>query len=196
MKRAFPPLAVLLALVLTAGICDTVPDRQWDRENYLPLPGNTRGYSPPAGLEVLTIAGAPDPTPESDLPLDMTVHNAKAARLSVTFPAGLVFLPAGADYQYMILLQDFTFGVPAGLDTLVSLPTYCCNQLLDEPDEEAAYSLGPREHEKEMNELLDIVAGRHLTGGAAVTLAQDALFEITDGGGLADSTRTALRNLP
>jgi hypothetical protein len=189
-------LAALSVALLSAGICEKVPDRQWDRENYQPVPGNTKGFAPPAGLEVLTMVGALDPTPESDLPLEMTLHNAKTTRVTVTFPAGLVFLPADAAYQYMILLQDFKFSVPAGLDTLISLPTYCCNEMLDVPDETSTYELGPREYEKEMNELFDIVADRRLSGDTAVTLAQDALWEITDGTGLTDSTRALLRNLP
>jgi hypothetical protein len=189
-------ILLVVSAWLTAGVCEKVPDRQWDRENYQPLPGNTKGFAPPAGLEIVTLVGALDITPQSDLPLDMTVRNGKTARLSVTFPAGLVFLPVDATYQYMILLQDYKFSVPVGADTVISLPTYCCNDMLDTPDETAAYTLGPREYEKEMNELLDIVAAKHLSGDTAVTLAQDALFEITDGTGLTDSMKTLLRALP
>jgi hypothetical protein len=47
-----------------------------------------------------------------------------------------------------------------------------------------------------MNELLNLVDDKHLSGDTAVTLAQDALYELTDGEGLTDSTRTKLRNLP
>jgi hypothetical protein len=103
--------------------------------------------------------------------------------------------PTDAAYEYMMLLQDFPIAAPPNSDTLILLPTYCANEGLDAPDEDAVYDFSIQVYERELNELLDLVAGKRLEGDTAVTLAQDALFEITDGTGLTDSTRTKLRNL-
>jgi hypothetical protein len=189
-------LALAVLFVVSASVCERVPERQWDRGDFRPIPPNTKPYQLPAGLEVVGIAGATDPTPGSDLPLELTVRSTRSGRASVTFPAGLIFGPDVVDYQYMLLLQDFSFSVPPGDDTLLSLPAYCANEDLDTPDETSPYSLQPREWDRETEELLDLVAGKRLEGDTAVTLAQDALFEITDGEGLADSTRTKLKSLP
>jgi hypothetical protein len=67
---------------------------------------------------------------------------------------------------------------------------------LDEPDEDESYQFSIQVDERELNELIELVRGKRLEGDTAVTLAQDALFEITDGNGLTDSTRTKLQNLP
>ena len=65
-----------------------------------------------------------------------------------------------------------------------------------EPDDESFYSIPGREWDTEIEELLDIVADKLLAGDDAVYLAQEALFEITDGEGLSDTLRTQLQNLP
>jgi hypothetical protein len=186
----------LVALALTAGICGHVPERLWDRTDFHPVPGNTKAFSLPAGIEVVSFIGAEDAIPASDLPLILALHNATAKRVNFSFPAGLIFSPTLADYQYMILVQDFALTVPATADTTFFVPTYCCNEDLDYPDEDANYDIAAREYDKETNELFDIVASKLLEGDTAVTLAQDALYEITDGEGLTDSTRTQLRALP
>jgi hypothetical protein len=184
-------------LVLTASLCQKKPpERQWERGAFQSLPANTQPYQLPAGVSVVQLIGADDVTPMSDLPLLMTVHNSGQADIDVTFPAGLVFGPANADYQYMILLQECRFTAVSGADRDVSLPTYCCNAELDEPDDASFYAIRGREWDRETEELLDLVADKALYGDDAVVLAQDALFEITDDAGLTDSTRTKLANLP
>ncbi len=201
MKRATSLLRLLVLpvafLVLSASLCrKKPPERQWERGAFQSLPVNTQPYQLPAGVSIVRIIGADDVSSMSDLPLLMTVHNSGQADLDVTFPAGLVFGPSNADYQYMILLQDCRFTTVSGADRDVSLPTYCCNEELDEPDDESFYTIMGREWDRETEELLNLVADKTLSGDAAVTLAQDAWFEITDEDGLTDSTRTKLTNLP
>jgi len=201
MKQAsrLPRLLALVGalLVLTGSVCEKkTPERLWERGAFRPVPENTESYQLPAGISIVTMYGYDDIISKSDLPLFMTVRNGKANDVEVTFPAGLVFAAANPDYQYMILLQDYTFTAAGGMDQNEILPTYCCNEDLDEPDEESFYSIPGREWDREIEELLDLVADKALAGDDAVLLAQDALFEITDGEGLADSTRTQLQNLP
>jgi len=197
--RLLKPLVLAAALLLvTASLCkkETPPERQWERGAFQPLPANTKPYQLPAGISIVTMYGADDPTSMSELPLLMTVHNSGQENVDVTFPAGLVFSPSDAEYQHVILLQDCSFTAATGADRDVLLPTYCCNTELYEPDDLSFYFIAGREWDRETEELLDLVADKALSGQDAVLLAQDALFEITDGDSLTDSTRTKLANLP
>ncbi|MGB9743044.1 MAG: hypothetical protein ACP5JB_06315 [candidate division WOR-3 bacterium] len=188
---------LILMLVLwtaIAGVCNRVPEREWERGAFEPIGG--KPYKLPAGLEVRYIVGAEEEIPTSLLPLKLAVLNNTSRRIPVVMPAGLVFSPANSDYQYMMLLQEFSFPVPPDQDTIILLPTYCANEELDEPDEESAYEIAVQVWERELCELFDLLKGKHLDNEVAVELAQEALFEITDGQGLTDSTRLKLQQLP
>ena len=183
---------VMLAATMMGSLCQPPPGRQWQPGLFEPLPGKTWRW--PAGLEVMHLWGAFDPIPASDLPLELLVRNNGTRRVDVSMPAGLVFSPNLADYQYMMLLQEFVFNCPVG-DTTVNLPTYCANENLDEPDDESFYDVALQVWELELNELFDIVEPKLLEDDAMI-LAQDALWEITEGGALSDSTRQKLAALP
>ncbi|MEO0079065.1 MAG: hypothetical protein ABIK44_00085 [candidate division WOR-3 bacterium] len=188
-------MAFIGALVLIGGRCqEKLPERQWERGDFHPIGG--KPYRLPSGLEVQSIVGADSEITTSLLPLVWTVRNITDKRISGQMPAGLCFDPSDHEYQYMMLLQEFGFTVPASGETAIFLPTYCCNEALDEPDEEASYSLSIQVWERELNELFDLVRGKRLDNLAAVDLAQEALFEITDGEGLTDTMRLRLQNLP
>lgn len=185
---------LLTLLICLIGSCNRLPERQWERGAFEPIGG--RPYRLPDGLEVRSIIGAEEEIPTSNLPLKMAILNNTTRRISVLMPAGLVFAPADPEYQYMMLLQQFSFSVPADQDTAILLPTYCANENRDEPDEDAQYQIAVQVWERELNELFELLKDKRLDNEEAVELAQEALFEITDGNGLTDSTRTRLRNLP
>jgi len=202
MKHASRLLSLLVltaAFVLLAGSScgkKTAPDRVWDRGAFGPVTENMKDYSLPAGITIDSLYGYGDYIPESDLPLYMVVSNTNSGNTQVTFPAGLVFEPGNLEYKYMMLLKDFTFTANAGVTDSILVPTYGCNDDLSEPDDESNYSNGWQEWDKETDELFTLVANKALNTDEAVTLAQDALTEITDEEGLTDATRTALNALP
>jgi hypothetical protein len=125
----------------------------------------------------------------------MVVSNTNSSNTQVTFPAGLVFDPGNVDIKYMMVLKDFTFTANVGVTSGIYVPTYYCNDDLDDPDDESFFDIAGREWDKETQELLDLVASKTLTGDA-YDLAQEALTEITDGDGLSDASRTAIKSLP
>jgi hypothetical protein len=194
-------LLVLTAafVVLTGTACDqkSTPDRAWERGAFQPVDANIKSYSLPAGIAIDNCYGYDDYVPKSNLPLFMVVSNSTTTDVTVTFPAGLVFDPSNAEYQYMMLLQDFTFTAKVGVTDSILVPTYCCNEELGEPDDESFYlTISGQEWDKETEELFNLVANKKLDTDDALDVAVDALFEITDGAGLTDSTRTALNALP
>jgi hypothetical protein len=201
MKHASRLLSLLVltaALVVLAGSSckKSTPDRLWDRGAFLPVDGNQKSYSLPGGITIDSLYGFDDYIPESDLPLYMVVTNANSSTTTVTFPAGLVFDPGNAEYQYMMLLKDFTFTAAPGTTDSILVPTYCCNEDLSEPDDESHYDIAGIEWDKETEELFNLVANKQLNTDDAVTTAQEALTEICDDEGLTDDTRAALNALP
>ena len=200
MKHASRLLSLLVltaAFVLLAGsACEkSTPERAWERTMFEPVDANQKPYSLPGDITIDSLYGADDDIPESYTPLYMVVTNAGSGNKTVTFPTGLVFDPGSIEYQYMMLLKDFTFTAAPGLNDSILVPTYGCNEDLSSPDDESHYVLAGIEWDKETEELFNIVANKTLVDSAS-DLAQDALYEITDDEGLTDSTRAALKALP
>ncbi len=189
----FSPI-FLAALFSVAALCDNLPERQWERGAFEPIGG--KPYQLPSGITLREIKGLGEETTFSLMPLRAVLLNTTSHRITVKMPAGLVFSPFDHEYQYMMLVQDFSFSVPADQDTAILLPTYGCNEDLDEPDEESDYQIDIQVWEREFNELFTILKTKNLNNIDAVELVQDAVYEITDGNGLTDSTRTLLKQLP
>jgi len=205
-SRLFSLLVLTAAFVLLTGsICQkSAPERAWERGAFEPMPKNTQPYTLPNGVSVDSLFGYEDDTDSlsSDTPLYLVVSSTNSSDTKVTFPAGLLFNPDNAvDYEYMMLVQEFSFTVPSNGTKAETLPTYGCNEdSLDIPDADAYYSIGDKEWDKETQELFDLLTGKTIQGDDAKELVQQALNEITgpepDYNGLTDSTKTALQNLP
>jgi len=192
MRRAL--FVAFLGAVMAGGTCQRLPERQWERGAFEPIGG--KPFRLPNGVAVFSCFGYEDEIPTSFLPLEMVLRNTTTKAVNIQMPAGLVFEPSDREYQYMMLLKSFSFTAPADTDTVCLLPTYCCNFDLDTPDEESNYAIALQVWERELNELFELVKEKRLDTEDAVDLAQDALYEITDGNGLTDSTRAALQRLP
>ena len=196
-------LLVLTAafVVLTGTACDqkSTPDRAWDRGAFQRMDQNAENYSLPAGITIDSMYGADTTLQDAELPLQLQVSNSNSSNTEVKLPAGLVFSSSIADYEYMMLLKDFSFTANVGVTSGIFVPTYGCNEdSLDQPDNESFYDIGWRENDKETKELFDLVANKTINSDDAIELLQQALNEITgaDETGLTDSTKTKLNALP
>jgi hypothetical protein len=204
MKQVFRLLSLLVLpaafVLLTGTACDqkSVPARAWDYGAFQRMDQNAENYSLPAGITIDSMYGELDSTiPDAELPLRLQVSNTNSASTVVKFPAGLVFSPSSGDFEYMMLLKEFSFTAQAGVTAGILVPTYGCNEdSLDQPSDESFYDIGWRENDKEIQELLDLVASKALNTDDAVTLAQDALIEITMDSGRVATTRDSLKLLP
>jgi hypothetical protein len=196
MNRTRALFVVAAGMLLLAGSCrkEVAPEHEWQHGFFEPVGG--KPFTLTSGLTIRFMYGADDLTRASELPLAMGIRNAADGRTTSTFPAGLVFTPTDLEYAYMILLQDFRFSVPGRNETTILLPTYSCNEGLYDPDEESFYRTDIQVWERELNELFDLVDGKRLEGDTAVPLAQEALWQITEGDSLTDTMRVQLRNLP
>lgn len=192
MGRIF--VLVFIGLATMAAWCERVAERNWERGDFRPDPG--RDWDLPADLRVQSIVGWEDEIPNSQLPLAVALRNTGTARRSVTMPAGLCFKPRDPEFQYLVLLQEFTFSVPAD-DTTVLVPTWSANEDRDEPEDESVYDIDLVAWDREMKELYDLLQGKIIHDTLVdLDLLQDALWEVTDGEGLTDSTRAWIKELP
>jgi hypothetical protein len=195
MKYSRLLLLTVTALFALGSWCEVVPEPNWERGDFHPDPG--KNWDLPSDLRVTSIIGYEDEIPASELPLAFAVTNTSLDRVTGTMPRGLCFRPRNVEYQYMIVLQDFVFEVPGDGDTVIYLPTWCANEDLDEPEEEALYDIDLQAWDRELKELYDLLQGKVLNDTfVELDMVQDALYEITDGEGLTDSTRLWLENLP
>ena len=167
------------------------------------MPENTQSYSLPSGVSEDSLFGYEEDTDSlgSDTPLYLVVTNSNSGDTKVTFPAGLLFNPVNAvDYEYMMLVKEFSFTAKGGGTTTAILPTYGCNSdSLSVPDADGQYSIGDKEWDKETQELFTLIASKTIQSDSAKELVQDALDEITGPDfpdGLTDATKTALQQLP
>lgn len=199
-SRLLSLLALTVALVVLTGIAcqKSTPERVWAPGAFEPMSENIETYSPPGGVTIDSVIGYDGDTDtlESDIPLYAFVSNSNSGNTSVTFPAGLVFGPLDPEYEYMMLLKDFTFTAAGGGSSTAILPTYGCNEdSLYEPDPEISYTQQGKEWDKETQKLLDVMAGKTIPDSLK-DLVQEALDEVTQGDSLTDSTKTKLSNLP
>ena len=189
-------------VVLVGTACDqkSVPDRAWDRGAFQRMDQNAENYSLPAGITIDSMYGADTTLPDAEKPLQLQVSNSNSSNTEVKLPAGLVFSSANAEYEYMMLLKEFSFSATVGVTSGILVPTYGCNEdSLEPPDAESFYDIGWRENDKETKELFDLVANKTIDSDEKIELLQQALDEITGPDypdGLTDSTKTALQALP
>jgi hypothetical protein len=205
-SRPFSLLVLTAALVVLTGIaCDgaSAPARVWERGAFQPMAENTQSYALPAGVSQDSLFGYEEETDSlgSDTPLYLVVSNSNTSDTKVTFPAGLLFDPVNTlDFEYMMLVKEFSFTAKGGGTTTAILPSYGCNSdSLDSPAADAFYSIGAKEWDKETQELFNLIAGKTIQGDSAKELVQDALDEITGPefpDGLTEATRTLLKALP
>ena len=202
-SRLLSLLVLPVAFVVLLGIaCEgsSAPDRAWDRGTFQRMDQNVKDYTLPAGITIDSMYAADTSLPDAGQPLQMQVSNSNAGNTEVKFPAGLVFSSSNADYEYMMLLKDFSFTANSGVTSGILVPTYGCNEdSLDAPDDESFYDLGWLENDKETKELFDLVANKTIDSDDKIDLLQQALDEITGPDypdGLTDSTRQALKDLP
>ncbi len=206
-SRLLSLLVLPLAFVILMGsACDSgtkAPPRAWERGAFQPLPENTKSFALPTGVSADSLFGYEGDTDTlgSDTPLYLVVRNSNSADTKVTFDAGVLFYPVNtADYEYMMLVKEFSFTAKGGGTTTALVPTYGCNSdSLDAPDADAGYSIGDREWDEETQALFDILSKKTIQSADAKELVQDALDEITGPDfpdGLTDSTKTKLQALP
>ena len=125
----------------------------------------------------------------------MTLRNSRATDDTLDLPTGLVFVSASGDVQNGLVVQPIAIRVPAGRDTTVLVRLWCANLERGSSDLGDRYTLGPVTAVPGITEIATLLRGKVIDGDA-VEAIQDAVWEVSDEGGLTNASRAALRALP
>ncbi len=181
--------------------------------------------SPPAGTRVTgTIlgedagegecegAGAPPKGSGRAVWACLKLENTTGGPIEVELPDGLMLVSDTEDGQNGILVERVFFTVPptgstggidAGTDAgagggtpfVVMLRMYCLNESRSPSFDRMEYTLGPVTNDPALLELLGLLAGKTIDNDAEKSVVQTAIYNITEGKGLTNEDRAALRRL-
>lgn len=84
--------------------------------------------------------------------------------------------------------------LPAGVGTQILLKVMCLNQGRDVPDEGGIYDVTRRVGHPQLKEILELIGDKDLTE-EGIDLVQDAIWDVTEYGGLTNEMRAKLRAL-
>lgn len=176
-------------------------------------------YTMPAGITINNVVGATHPNNDAsniqcngqavasgniygsgvgNVDLCVQVLNGNGTTTNVTLPGGLIFLannpPGAAPVQNGFVAQTQQIAVPAGTETIV-VRAYCINKPFGPADGHdyqtnlLVTNYGP------LQQIVSIIQGKQITTYQQAQVVQDAVWEVADGNGLSDSTKTKLENL-
>ncbi|MCA9678703.1 MAG: hypothetical protein KC464_26985 [Myxococcales bacterium] len=118
-----------------------------------------------------------------------------ATSTAIFMPAGLVMISKSTSTQNGLLVQDVRIVVPAKARTQWILAMYCANHDRSPADDSDEFEFGPVTQDPAFKDLFEILAGRTIPDDMTDSV-QQAVWQITDGGGLTPETRAMLTALP
>ncbi|HEU4698408.1 MAG TPA: hypothetical protein VFS40_04470 [Gemmatimonadales bacterium] len=126
----------------------------------------------------------------------VTLHNATAADTVVVFPAGLILMARDTATQNGTQVVPVSVRVPAGRDTSFVYSLFCVNEHRSASSDTDTFTFGPVSDHAGLREIIALVAGKSIDDSEAAYTIQDAVWKVSDWGGLTDESRAALRALP
>ncbi|RZF61403.1 hypothetical protein [Sphingobacterium corticibacterium] len=90
------------------------------------------------------------------------LRNDTDSEISISFPAGLVFLSETDDYQHGVVLREESIRIPPRKTVRVALYTYCGNSSRSASDADASYTLGPITNSKLILRLINDLNGKKI----------------------------------
>lgn len=124
----------------------------------------------------------------------MTLRNTRATDDTLDLPTGLVFISENGDVQNGLVVQPIAIRIPAGRDTTVLVRLWCANLERASSDLGDTFRVGPVTSVPGITEIATLLRGKVIDGDA-VEAIQDAVWEVSDEGGLTAASRAALRAL-
>ena len=122
------------------------------------------------------------------------LRNAGASATTVTLPTGLEFVSQDADVQNGLVVQPIQIVVPGSRDTTVVVHIWCVNEHRGASTSGMRYTLGPVTNVADINEIASLLVGKRLDDDAVGPI-QEAVWDVSDRGGLTNESRDALRAL-
>ncbi|MGX5818887.1 hypothetical protein ACWKWU_11865 [Chitinophaga lutea] len=127
--------------------------------------------------------------------LCLRLRNTNDTAVTVTLPAGLVFISLSPSTQNGLLLRNEHLRLPPRSSRSVNLALLCLNPGRDASTSRDRYMPGPVTEDADVQALIALLAGKRLADERSVELVQDALWQITRGVALSPSQVEALKIL-
>lgn len=127
--------------------------------------------------------------------LDFAGQSLTADTASDTMPPGLILRSLSSSVQHMIIAKGQPIVVPAGHDTLITIGTFCCNELRAAPSDSDSFAIGPITDNTELQEIVSITKSKQIDASDVQTV-QNAIYSVTDGDGLTQVMIDSLNQLP
>lgn len=134
-------------------------------------------------------------------------RNTNNTPITVTLPAGLIFISIETETQNGLLIQLETFEVPPG-ESQFELALHCTNKSRSAGGTEDLFTMGPVIQNKEIRELIDLVKNKDLRdnytipapgvgpeGLSPTVILDECVWDITDRNGVTEARRALLNNL-
>lgn len=127
------------------------------------------------------------------LPVCVGLKNTSTATVTVTFPAGLVFLAKDPTSQNGMILQSHDLEVKAGETAYFSFRLFCINEHCIYGRKEDRYTFGNVSTDPDILELIALAKPKKLKLGSDISAALVyGVWDVTDGDGLTAAHRTAI----
>jgi len=99
-----------------------------------------------------------------EVPLCFQFRNATDQNISVRLPPGLILVSENRKFQNGLLVQSVELEVPSNQYLFAPIKTDCMNSSRNMPGLGFPYTLGPVTRERNVHEVLDLLADRDLSG--------------------------------
>jgi hypothetical protein len=120
------------------------------------------------------------------------LRNATAANISVTIPAGLVFLAKDPAAQHGIVLQSHVLEVPAGKVAYFYFRPFCLNEHCIYGRKEDRYTFGNVVSDPRLLEIIALASKKKLDGSTGSAVFAQLIWDVTDGDGITAEHRAQL----
>ncbi len=134
---------------------------------------------------------------DGEFPMTISLSNNSSQQINVTLSAGSNFWCTNASAQNLIIVQNVTVTIPAGVNVKKCLPSYCLNSGLGAPSESDQYVLGTVYTGGCIGEIINIINTKDpgTFDYYDISIIQMAIWECMDYGSLSSDTVNELNAL-
>lgn len=128
--------------------------------------------------------------------LCLALRNKTQEPVTVTLPAGLIFVSLDEGTQNGILIKEEAIVVPAGSTASFNLALFCLNADRAVTKAKDKYKFGPVSEDQDIKLLMELLQDKDLKDEHAVAVAQEAIWDVTKGFVLTAAQHRNITSIP
>lgn len=128
--------------------------------------------------------------------LCLALRNKTQEPVTVTLPAGLIFISLDEKTQNGLLIRDEAVVVPAGGTYSFNLALFCLNEDRAVTRAKDKYKLGPISEDKDIKALMEVLQYKDLRDEHNHAVAQQAIWDVTKGFALTAAQYRNIASIP